>query len=403
MLRKVRRLNPSYIIPLIAIMGVSLVLMSSDLYVPAMPDMARDLLSTSDMVQLTLASQFLGASLFSIIVGPLSDYMGRRFVIMSCLVVFLCCTLGCALSPDILSLIGFRFLQGCGSSGIVVSSMALVRDVFPTLKSTRIISHLMFISIASPAIGPILGGHIVEGFGWRAIFYTVVILTFIVTAFNLIFLPETNSKIREVKGRRKLRHFSLNKVFKNYKIVLSNKSFLKNAIAHGSMFSGKWCFISVAPFVYIEVFHIPKGVFGYYLAGLAISFAVFQFFAKYIIEKFGNVRLMQFGLISGLASAVLFISSAYFFPYSPVLISIAVSFYFGSIAWVAPPAASLALYSFEKNRGAAASIVSSMRTMMGFIGAMVGGLISDIGFITVGAYLIFTVSLPLILTLNEKE
>lgn len=394
---------PRRIIPLMAILGVSLVLLSSDLYVPLMPAMARALETSNAMVQLTLSAQFLGNSLFAMIAGPVSDYMGRRFVVVSSLIAFLCCSMGCALATDIHVLIGFRFLQGCAASGITVTSFALVKDVFPPHRSIAMLGRLTMISVISPAAGPILGGHIAAGLGWRAVFYTIVLFAFFVTALHLLWLPETNPKARALRGRRQLRHFSPRKVLRNYQKIYTNMTFLRYALTHSSLFSGKWCFICVAPFVYIESLGIEKDAFGYYLAAIGVVFVIFQAFSGFLTRRIGSVRLMQLGLMSGLGSAFFFLWAAHFHADSAPMISVAIALYFGSIAWVAPPAASLSLAAFDTARGAAASALSNLRMLMNFIGVTVGGLMTTTGFFGVGIFLVMTALIPLILAINEKE
>ncbi len=104
--------------------------LSTDMYLPSLPDIARALSASTAQVQLTISAYLIGFAVGQIIYGPISDRHGRKPVLLAALALYSVATLICTLSPSIDVLIGARALQALGGSGCIMVARAIVRDLY---------------------------------------------------------------------------------------------------------------------------------------------------------------------------------------------------------------------------------------------------------------------------------
>ncbi len=147
---------------------------STDLYLPAMPEMRRSLHAGAGMVELTISGYLIGFSLGQLLWGPISERYGRRPSVAAGLVLFVIGSAGCALSGNMSTLIAWRVVQAIGACASVALSRAMVRDLYDGNRAARMLSTLITVMAVAPLIGPLVGGQIVALAGWRAIFWVLV-------------------------------------------------------------------------------------------------------------------------------------------------------------------------------------------------------------------------------------
>ena len=131
--------------------------LSTDMYLPALPGIALELLATPGEVQLTLSFFLVGFACAQLVYGPLSDRFGRKPVLLAGLMMFFISTIACALATDIYSLIAFRFLQALGGSVGPVLGRAMVRDIHGAENSGKVLSLIGSVMALAPAIAPMQG------------------------------------------------------------------------------------------------------------------------------------------------------------------------------------------------------------------------------------------------------
>lgn len=163
---------------------------STDLYLPAMPQMAVSLHASAGAVELTISGYLIGFSLGQLLWGPISDRRGRRLPIAAGLLLFIAGSAGRALATSAPMLVGFRALQAVGACASVVLARAMVRDLYTGTRAVQMMSTLMTVMAIAPLIGPSVGGLIVHLASWRAVFWTLVGVG-LVTLALLRALPET--------------------------------------------------------------------------------------------------------------------------------------------------------------------------------------------------------------------
>src|SRR5579872_6641662 len=148
--------------------------LTTDMYLPSLPNIARELAASEAQVQLTISSYLFGFAVGQILYGPVSDRHGRKPVLLAAIGIYCAASLACALSTSIETLIVARAFQALGGSGGIVLARAVVRDLYSGSRAARELSLIGSVMALAPVLAPIAGGVLQTGFGWRSIFFTLV-------------------------------------------------------------------------------------------------------------------------------------------------------------------------------------------------------------------------------------
>jgi MFS family permease len=158
--------------------------LSIDLYLPALPAIAHDLRAADADIQFTLTGMLAGLAVGQVLVGPLSDAVGRRKPLIVGSAVHTAASLACAVAPTVALLDVARVLQGLGASAGAVLGMAVVRDLFDGRDSAKVMSRMILVMSASPILAPSVGVAL-SGFGglpgllvaiWLMLFFSGVLM-----------------------------------------------------------------------------------------------------------------------------------------------------------------------------------------------------------------------------------
>ena len=171
---------------------MSLVALSIDAMLPALPAIGRDLgvLHRND-TQFVITAVFIGLGLGQILFGPLSDRIGRRAAIHAGLLLFMAGCLVSILAPSFGVMVAGRVLQGIGVAAPRIVTMAMVRDQYEGRRMARLMSFAMAVFILVPTVAPALGQGILWLGGWRMIFGTILAVAAIALAWFSLRQPET--------------------------------------------------------------------------------------------------------------------------------------------------------------------------------------------------------------------
>lgn len=165
----------------------------TDLYLPALPDVARTLGAPDALAQLTISLCLLGLALGQLFVGPLSDRVGRMRPLRWGVALLTVTSLLCAVSGNLWILLAARLLQGLAGSAAVVIARAIVRDVYHGPQVARVFSELMLVMGLAPVVGPVVGGQLLRFTDWRGIFVALGILSALLLAASWVLLHETRT------------------------------------------------------------------------------------------------------------------------------------------------------------------------------------------------------------------
>lgn len=282
--RYLDRATPPHISTLILLAGVSALTMN--IFLPSLPGMAEYFETDYSIMQLSVAV-YLGFSAgLQILIGPISDKVGRRPVMLWGLILFMLATLGCLFAPNATVFLIFRMAQAVMAIGMVLSR-AVVRDVYPTDKAASMIGYVTMGMSVIPMMGPALGGLIEEAFGWKGNFW----ILFGLGAFTYLVVWQDVGETKNVSGK------SLVAQFKEYPELLTSPRFwgytLASAFCSGSFFA----YLGGAPFVGTELFQMDPSVLGFYFGAPAIGYFLGNFITGVVSARIGINRMVFWGCI----------------------------------------------------------------------------------------------------------
>ncbi|MYM60415.1 Bcr/CflA family multidrug efflux MFS transporter [Vibrio sp. OCN044] len=260
-----------------------------DMYLPAMPSLARDLGVAEGSVQITLTVYTAGFAIGQFIQGPLADSYGRRPVLIIGVALFAVASVMSALAEGIDALILIRGIQGFAGAAAAVIIQAIVRDMFDREDFSRAMSFITLVITIAPLIAPLLGGYIAIWFGWRGIFWVLAVFPLIVIALVLWKIPET---LKE-ENRQPLHLVS---ILKHYASLCRNPVVVGLIFSGAFSFAGMFSFLTAGSFVYINIYHVEPNEFGYLFALNIIAMIIMTMINGRFVKKIGSHAMLKLAL-----------------------------------------------------------------------------------------------------------
>ena len=274
--------------------------LSTDLYLASLPGMAADFGVSPAAVQQTLSLFVFGFGTAQLVSGPLSDRYGRRPVLIGGLALYLVSGLACALTPSLDWLIAARFVQAIGCCTAVVVARAIVRDAYSPAEGARVMAKALSLLSLAPIFGPILGGYLQVGFGWRAAFVALALAGLAVWFAAMRHLTESNPQLNPDAMRPG--HLAA-----TYRDVLRTPAFWAYALPGSISYASIFVFISGTPFVLIKVLGVPTQYYGYLFAFGVLGYLGGTLICRRLLGRIGVPRVLALGTTVGLAGGVGFL------------------------------------------------------------------------------------------------
>jgi DHA1 family bicyclomycin/chloramphenicol resistance-like MFS transporter len=283
-IRLLDRSTPPHILTLILLAGISALAMN--IFLPSLPGMTAYFDTEYGLIQLSVALYLAVNAGLQVIMGPISDRIGRRPVILGGMGIFLLATLGCIFAPNILIFLTFRMIQATVVVAMVLSR-AVVRDMVPEAQAASMIGYVTMGMAVVPMIGPAIGGVLDQVFGWKANFWALFILGAGVFWLTWRDLGET----APLSGR------SLTQQFREYPELLTSPRFwgysMAAALASGAFFA----YLGGAPFVGDRVFGLDPATLGLYFGAPAIGYFAGNFISGRFSVRIGINRMVLWGTL----------------------------------------------------------------------------------------------------------
>jgi DHA1 family bicyclomycin/chloramphenicol resistance-like MFS transporter len=246
--------------------------LSMNIFLPSLPEMTEYFGTTYGLMQLSVAL-YLGVTAFlQILVGQISDRYGRRPVLLGAMSIFTLASIGCLLAPTAEIFLFFRMMQAIVAAGLVLSRAA-IRDMVPVEEAASKIAYVTMGMALVPMIGPALGGFLDEIFGWKANFWTLIILG----ALTVILI------YRDLGETAPLTQRSFKEQLSQYPELLRSPRFWGYAAA-GMFASGTFfSYLGGAPFVGDEIYHLSSSALGIFFGAPAVGYLI----GNFIVGRFG--------------------------------------------------------------------------------------------------------------------
>jgi DHA1 family bicyclomycin/chloramphenicol resistance-like MFS transporter len=341
---------------------ISLVALSIDAMLPALPEIAADLgFEQANDAQFIILMLFVGMGFGQIVFGPLSDSIGRKPAINLGFVVFL---VGCLMSifaQDFNDMMIGRFLQGLGAAGPRIVSIALVRDRYAGRQMARVMSFVMTIFILIPIIAPAIGQLIINYSSWHSIFILFLVLTGVVMVWFSLRQPETLPQNKRIT-------FSLAQMISDIKSICRIPAAIGYTITMGFVFGAFIGYLSSAQ----QILQTQYGLgnqFAIYFGVLAASIGLASLLNAQMVMRFGMRRLSGAAMImTALLSVPFYLLAQYFQGHPPLAMLMAyllfVFFFFGIMFGNLN---ALAMEPLGHIAGLGSAVVGSVSTLMSVV------------------------------------
>jgi DHA1 family bicyclomycin/chloramphenicol resistance-like MFS transporter len=345
---------------------------TSDIYLPAFPEMARDLAASASEIQLTLTASFVGLGVGQLLVGPLSDRYGRKLPLVVGMTLFCLSSLLCALAPSAELLLVFRVVQGlAGSAGLVISR-AVVRDLYSGVQFTRFFARLMLVFGVAPIVAPLIGTGLLQLGDWRTVFLALTVFGGLLLLAVVFFFRETLPADRRTRG-------GLAATGRTMAALLRDRDFLAYTVGSALAFAAMFSYIGGFSFVAQEVHGTSSTVFAILFGVNAAGFIGAGQVAARLAERVPQRRLVLIGSALQAVGGVLLAALVLLDPPGgggPGLVGVEIALFLvvAALGLLVPSATALALADHHAVAGTAAAVMGTIQLVVGALAAPLVGL-----------------------------
>ncbi|MFC8719637.1 multidrug effflux MFS transporter [Kitasatospora sp. NPDC057198] len=263
---------------------------TTDLYLPALPDLTADLHSTAPAAQLTLTGSLLGMVIGQLLFGPLSDRLGRRRPMLAGLVAYTAASLLCAFAGSMPVLVAGRVVQGAAGSAALVIARAVVRDRLEGVAMIRFLATMGLISGLAPIVAPLAGAQLLHVTDWRGTFVALALLGALLTAACALGLRETLPPGRRHGG-------GLGTTVRAIGGLLRDRTFLGYLLTGTFAFGALFAYVGGSSVVLQEVYRITPQTYSLVFAVNSIALlAVTQLNGRFLVQRHSERTLLPAGL-----------------------------------------------------------------------------------------------------------
>lgn len=262
---------------------------TTDMYLPSLPDVATDLLTTEAAAQFTITGMLIGGAIGQVLVGPMSDRVGRRLPVLVGVSAHVVISLLCVVATTIGQLAALRVLQGLASAGATVVAMACIRDRYTGADAAKLMSRLMLVIAVAPLLAPTVGSAIAAVWGWRAVFLALAVFAAVLVAVVAVFLPETLPTERRTAG-------SIGSSLRGYGELLRDGRFVALAVIPGLGMAMIMSYVAGSPFVLQQEYGLTAAQFALVFAIGGTSMVTGSQVNAALVHRVGPARLLRAGV-----------------------------------------------------------------------------------------------------------
>jgi DHA1 family bicyclomycin/chloramphenicol resistance-like MFS transporter len=350
------RLRHAELVIILAVLSL-IAPLAIDMYLPALPFIAEGLAATDAQAQLTLPTYFAGFAIGQAFYGPIADRFGRKPPLYFGLAIYIAASLGCALAPNIDTLIGLRFLQAAGGCAGTVVARAMVRDLFTGADAIRVFSRVLLVFGVGPILAPMIGSGVLHWFGWREIFFLLTAIGVLSLVLIFIRLPETRDPAH-VKPLR------LSSIIVGYWRLFTHRNFVGYALTGGTMMAGTFAYIAGLPFVIVKIFDLPSAYFSWVFGINAVGFILASQVNVRVQRRHSPERVLSAALLLQIVAAAVFVIDVLMEWGGLFGILVPLFFWIATMGFVIPNTTALSMAPFAANAGAASALLGVLQFVL---------------------------------------
>jgi len=338
----------------------------TDLYLPALPALAKDLSVPTATAQLSLTAGLIGLGGGQLIFGPMSDKYGRIRPLLISLVLLLIASVGCALAQNIHQLLLARLFEGLSGAGGAVLSRAIARDMYNGHDLTRFFALLMLVNGLAPIAAPVIGGALMALLSWRGLFMVIAAIAALLFVLAKMKLHETLPIERRSQG-------SIFSAWATLGQVVKHRSFMGFCLTQGFMMSGMFAYIGASPFVLQQIYGLSPQAFSFCFAANGLGLIIASQTSARLSSVWGEYRVLKGALTLAFVSSASLLSAGLSDAALP-LVLVMLFFSVASNGAVGVVAASLAMQSQGHRAGSASAVLGVSMFTLGGISVPITGI-----------------------------
>jgi DHA1 family bicyclomycin/chloramphenicol resistance-like MFS transporter len=340
--------------------------LATNIMLPAFPAIARDLDVDIHALAWTLSLFFLTFAIGQLVVGPITDALGRAGLVFAGLGLFAFGSLVCALAPSLPILIAGRVLQALGACATAVLARAIARDLYSGAALTRALALIMIAMAAAPGFSPALGTAMTAWFGWRATFLLVLLAAVVLAVAYAASGGESLPRDRRMS-------LHLGESARTYATLLRDRRFWAPAVTVSLMIGCLYTFFGAAPAILLDRMHFSPLEFSLFFA--ATVFVVFGsgLAGPRLADRWGVGRVGMGGLLIALVSGVILLASLD--AASPIPFMAGITLFLLGMGTINPIGTALTLQPFGATAGSASALLGFLQMAFAAFGtALIGTL-----------------------------
>ncbi|WP_062289547.1 Bcr/CflA family efflux MFS transporter [Demequina phytophila] len=349
--------------PLLALF-TALVVFTTDVYMPVLPRLQDDFATSAAGAAATLSAVLVGIAGGQLVVGPVSDAVGRRLPLLAGGAAYAVLHVLSALAPSIGTLLALRFATGLAAAACLVVTRAIVADTYPGAAAGRAFATLGAVASLAPVIAPLLGGALARVTGWRGMFLVLAGAAVVLTAVAARALPETLPPDRRIAARA-------GAIARELGAVIAVRPFLAYLAATGAIGVVLFGYIGASSFVLQDGFGLTPQQYSYVFALNAIGIVTASMTTRQLVARLGSTRILAAGHAGSAAGAAVLALGVGLHSLAVVMAGLFLAI--ACIGFIIPSVTTLAMGAARTRAGAASGLLGIVQFTAGALASPLAG------------------------------
>ena len=354
---------PSWVIILLIVILSTIPPFSTDMFLPALPEMVQSFGTTEAVLNITLYGFMFFQAVFMLLLGPISDKYGRKPILTVSIIIYIITSLLASVAPTIETFILCRMIQGASSGGMMVISIALIKDCFEERIRNTVLTLTVVLGVVGPVASPILGAYIIEAINWQSTLAFPGLLTIICLIITLLF-SESLPAEEKLTG-------NLPSVYKRMAGVCRHKSFMTFLFAMGIFSLPFMAYLAVSSYIFVEGFGIAGTTYSYMLAVNAILGTLGMLLLQRLTKGRSNKTMGVIVIIFAFVSSFILLGAGHM---NAAVCFIGTTFMVISAFAARPYALGILMNQFDGDTGSVSSVFNFTLVFIGCLGMAAGTL-----------------------------
>ena len=341
-----------------------------DMYLPALPTIRDELGTSSATVQLTLTGTLIGLALGQLVIGPLSDVLGRRRPLLAGTALHVLASVLVLVAPNIAVLGALRVLQGVGTAAAAVVALAIVRDLFEGRAAATMLSRLFLVMGVAPVLAPTIGGELLRFTSWRGVFAVLAVYGVLVLALGAFGLRETLPPERRRPG-------GVAATMRTYGGLFRDRTYVGLILVAGLTMAALFTYVSGSSFVYQRQFGLDEQQFGLLFGAGAVWLIAATQLNPILLGRWSPAQILVGGTVGGAAAGgvLVLLAAADVGGLWGVALPLWAVLFAAGLAL--PNAPALALSQYGESAGSAAALLGAVQFGVGAVVSPLVGLLGN--------------------------